>query len=130
MENGLVKKVTESYLVDALSHAEAEARIIEEMKPYISGEFTVSSVRRVSYSEFFSLGDGVPYYKVKIALITLDEKTGAERITKVNMLVQASDLKNAIAVTEEGMKGNLSDWEIVSVSETVLEDVFFYKDKE
>lgn len=43
MENGMNKKVTEPYLVDALSFTEAEARIIEEITPYISGEFTVSS---------------------------------------------------------------------------------------
>ncbi len=53
MENGMNKKVTEPYLVDALSFTEAEARIIEEITPYISGEFTVSDIRRANYSELF-----------------------------------------------------------------------------
>ena len=44
MENGMQKKVTEPYLVDALSFTEAEARIIEEMTPFITGEFTVSAI--------------------------------------------------------------------------------------
>ena len=52
-ENGMNRKVTEAYLVDALSFTEAEARIIEEMNPYINGEFTVSGVKRVGYSELF-----------------------------------------------------------------------------
>ena len=46
MENGMQKRVTEPYLVDALSFTEAEARIIEEMTPFISGEFTVSDIKR------------------------------------------------------------------------------------
>lgn len=51
MENGMNKKVTEPYLVDALSFTEAEARIIEEITPFISGEFTVSDIKRANYSE-------------------------------------------------------------------------------
>jgi len=126
MENGQVKRVTEPYLVDALSHAEAEARIIEEMSPYISGEFAVSTVRRINYAEIFFNEDGDRYYKVRICFFTLDEKTGAERKTKVNMLAQASDLKEAIAVTETGMKGTMTDYVIESVVETMLMDVFNY----
>jgi uncharacterized membrane protein YvbJ len=130
MENGLVKKVTESYLVDALSHAEAEARIIEEMKPYISGEFTVSAVRRINYTEIFFNEEGDRYYRVKVSFIALDEKTGSERKTKADMLVQASGLKEAIAVTEAGMKGTLADYVIESISETTLLDVFKYNPAE
>ena len=54
MENGMQKKVTEPYLVDALSFTEAEARIIEEMTPFITGEFTVSDIKRANYSELFA----------------------------------------------------------------------------
>jgi hypothetical protein len=52
-ENGMNKKVTEPYLVDALSFTEAESRIIEEITPFISGEFTVSDIKRANYSELF-----------------------------------------------------------------------------
>ena len=48
LENGMQKKVTEPYLVDALSFTEAEARIIEEVSPFISGEFSVSAVKRAT----------------------------------------------------------------------------------
>ena len=53
MENGMQKKVTEPYLVDALSFTEAEARIIEEIRPFISGEFTVSDIKRDRLNEIF-----------------------------------------------------------------------------
>ena len=55
MDNGMNKKVTEPYLVDALSFTEAEARIIEEMTPFISGEFTVSDIKRAN--SFFVTGE-------------------------------------------------------------------------
>lgn len=51
MENGMTKKVTELYLVDALSFAEAEGRITNEMEPYISGEFDVVTIKRTNISE-------------------------------------------------------------------------------
>ena len=124
MENGIQKRTTESYLVDALSFTEAEARIIEEMRPFISGEFTVSAVGRKKLSEIFFNENGDRFYKIKVYFITLDEKSGAEKKTAAQMLAQASDLKDAIAVLEDGMKGTLADYTIASVTETQLMDVF------
>ena len=124
MENGVPKKVTEPYLVDALSFTEAEARIIEEMKPYITGEFTVTDIKRAKLAELFFNETGDRYYKIKVYFITLDEKSGAEKKTAVQMLAQASDLKEAIGVLEEGMKGSMADYSIGSVSETLIMDVF------
>ena len=75
LENGMNKKVTEPYLVDALSFTEAEARIIEEMAPYVSGEFTVAAVAKANYSELFYAEDDINdsyWYKVKLGFITLD----------------------------------------------------------
>ena len=127
LENGIQKKVTEPYLVDALSFTEAEARIIEEIKPFISGDFTVSAVGRKKLSEIFFNENGDRFYKIKVYFITLDEKSGAEKKTAAQMLAQASNLKDAIAVLEEGMKGTLADYTIASVSETPLMDIFPFK---
>ena len=124
LENGMQKKVTEPYLVDALSFTEAEARIIEEMSPFITGEFTVSAVGRAKLSEVFFNEDGDRYYKAKIYFITLDEKSGIEKKTAAQMLVQASNLKEAITVLEEGMKGTLADYTIASIAETQIMDVY------
>lgn len=126
LENGMQKKVTEPYLVDALSFTEAEARIIEEIRPFISGEFTVTDIKRARLSELFFNENGDRFYKIKVYFITLDEKSGAEKKTAAQMLAQASTLKEAIAVLEEGMKGTLADYTIASVSETMLMDVFPY----
>lgn len=124
LENGMQKKVTEPYLVDALSFTEAEARIIEEIKPFISGEFTVTDIKRARISEIFFNENGDRFYKIKVFYITLDEKSGAEKKTAAMMLAQASTLKEALGVLEEGMKGTLSDYTVASITETMLMDVF------
>ena len=124
MVDGAPKKVSEPYLVDALSFTEAEARIIEEMKPFISGEFTISDIKRARLAELFFNPAGDRYYKAKVNFITLDEKSGAEKRKAAQMLAQASDLEDAIAVVKEGMKGTMSDYEIASVTETMIMDVF------
>lgn len=125
-ENGAVKKVNEPYLVDALTFTEAEARIIEEITPYISGEFSISAVKKTKISEiFFDDSDAADkYYMIKTNFITLDEKSGIEKKSATFILVQAGDLKGAIERFDEGMKGTMADYEIASVAETPLMDVF------
>ena len=130
LENGMNKKVTEPYLVDALSFTEAEARIIEEMAPYVSGEFTVSDVSRARYSEIFYAEDDINasyWYKVKLGFIKLDEMTGAEKKTFTNVLVQATDLRDAVKRLDAGMKSSMADYIIVSVAETPIMDVYPYE---
>ena len=123
MENGMQKKVTEPYLVDALSFTEAEARIIEEMTPFISGEFTVSDIKRINYSELFPSDDEADdiWFKCKLSFITLDEKSGAEKRTSTNVLVQASDLGRAKKNLDAGMKGTMAEYQVSSVTETAID---------
>ena len=126
MENGLNKTVSEQYLFDALSFTEAEARTIEELKPYISGEFSIPQIVKPRISELM-LSEDVSadrYYKVKVSFITLDEKSGAEKKTNSFILVQASDFKNAYDRFIEGMKGTMADYEIVSIVETQILDYY------
>ena len=123
-ENGSVKKVNEPYLVDALSFTEAEARIIEECTPYISGEFSISAVKKTKISEIFWDETGDRYYMVNVMFITIDEKTAVEKKSASFILVQASDFKGALDNFMSGMKGTMADFEIASITETALMDVF------
>ncbi|WP_026627299.1 DUF4494 domain-containing protein [Dysgonomonas capnocytophagoides] len=129
MENGTQKKVTEPYLVDALSFTEAEARIIEELRPYIAGEFTIADIKRAKLSELFFNENGDRYFKAKVCFITLDEKSGTEKTTVANMLAQACDLREALQVVNKGMEGTMADYYISSLSATQIMDVFPYSDK-
>lgn len=131
MENGMEKKVTEPYLIDALSFTEAEARIIKEMTPFISGEFTVSDIKRANYSELFPCTEesADKWYEGKLAFITLDEKSGKEKRTYTNVLIQASDIRDAMKKLDEGMKGTMADFQSVSLKETAIMDVYTYNEK-
>lgn len=123
-ENGMVKKVNEPYLVDALTFTEAEARIVEEMKPFISGEYSISSEKKTKISEIFFNEDGDRYYQVKVNFVTLDEKSGTEKKTASLILVQASDFEDALKKFQAGMEGTMADYEIASITETMIMDVF------
>lgn len=123
-DNGMVKKVNEPYLVDALTFTEAEARIIDEMKPYISGEYSISAEKKTKISEIFFNEGGDRYYLVKVNFITLDENSGVEKKTTSQILVQASDFEDAVEKFKEGMKGSMADYEIGAISETMIMDVF------
>lgn len=131
MENGLEKKVTELYLVDALSITEAEARLIEEMNPFMQGEFQCKGIKEAKYSEIFFSEEVTAdrYFKCKLLFITLDEKSGKEKTTSTQILVQAADLRDAVKKLDEGMKGTMADYQIASVSETKIMDVYLYESK-
>ncbi|MDY2642364.1 MAG: DUF4494 domain-containing protein [Mediterranea sp.] len=126
MENGMVKKVNEPYLVDALSFTEAEARIIEEITPFVTGEFTVSDIKRANYSELFPSEEEAAdkWFKCKLIFIMLDEKSGAEKKSSTQVLVQAADLRDAVKKLDEGMKGTMADYQIGMVTETPIMDVY------
>ena len=132
MEDGLQKKVTEQYVVDALSFSEAEKRIIEEMSAYISGEFEVTDVKKAQYKEvFFSDTDLEDrYYKAKLMFITIDEKTDKEKRSAVVYLVQAATLDGAVKNINEVMDGTMIDYEKSNIAETKIIDVFEYKKQE
>ena len=125
-ENGTVKRVNEPYLVDALSFTEAEARIIEELTPFISGEFSVSAVKRTKITEIFWDETGDRWYMVKVAYLIIDEK-GNEKKSSTFILVQASDFRGAFENFVKNMETGMADYEIQSITETPLMDIYRVK---
>ena len=132
MDDGLQKKVTESYVVDALSFTEAEKRFIEEMSSYISGEFDVTAMKIAQYKEvFFNDADESAdrWYKVKLDFITTNEKTEKEQHQKVTYLFQAGSFEQAKKAVVEVMGGTMIDYVILKIEETNLWSVFEYAKK-
>ena len=119
-DTGLSKRSAESYLVDAMSVTEAEARLVEEITPFSStGEIVISTIKRAKIAELF-LNDN----RCKVLFIVLDEKNGVEKKTPVTMIVKASSLANAVAVIEREMSRTTHDYSIAAVVETNIMDVF------
>ena len=126
VDDGSIAKVSETYLIDALSFTEAEERINEEMKPYISGDFMVTDIKRAKINELFENESGDRWYRSKVNFVSLDEEKGIEKRIATTMYAQASTLKEAVDVIDKGMKGTLADYEIASVAETDVMDIFKY----
>lgn len=128
-EDGSSKPVTELYAVDALSFSEAEQRIIEEMKVYISGDYKVKTMKKAPYKEiFFTDAEGEDkWYKAKLQFITLDEKSQMEKRSNVVYLLQGSSLNSVCKSIDEIMGGTMINYESMSVQQTKLMDVFEHK---
>ena len=130
-EDGKEKKVTEQYVVEALTFTEAESRIIEEMTPYISGEFDVVSEKIAPYNEIFlsDRTDDDKWFISKVGFITLDERTDKEKKQTFRYLVQAATSELALDYTKEMFSHGMSDYSIEAVQDTPTLDVFLYEVK-
>ena len=167
MEDGMSRKVTEKYVVDAMSHSEAEVRIVEELKAYVSGTMEVKGIVPAAYKEVFFMntaeralanqteelmhavkkGDKEEgrkvydrkleeyntvdsrWYKAKVAFIVLDVKTNKEKRSPMTYLVEASSVHSACDNIDNALKGSMLDYEIMSVSEHSVTDLFEYETK-
>ena len=125
-EDGMQKKVTEPYVVDALSFSEAEEKITKEMAAFVSGETEVKAITRAPYKEIFfdDHEQADKFYKTKLDFITIDERTEKEKKTTVTYLVQADSLDDAKKNIMEVMDGTMIDYVIQSIAETKIMDVF------
>lgn len=125
-DDGKQKKSSDSYLVDAMSFTEAEARIIKAVTPYMTGEFTVANIKRSKIYEIFESPEGDRWYRAKVLFIILDEEKGVEKKVPSTMMIQASDIQSALVRLNEGMKGTMSDFEIASICDTPILDIYPY----
>lgn len=126
MENGTQKRVTEKFLVYSASVSDSENMAIEELKSYIHGEFMVTTSKLVKYADVVmdNSDDVDNFYKVAYDFITLDEKSGAAKRNRMNTLVKAGDLHDAVERFGMFMRGIMMDFEIVSVSKTNIVALF------
>ena len=131
-EGGMNKVFKESYMVDALNFTDAEARITKEIAPFCNGSLIIKNITPSNITELFTneADDADKWYKVKHNQITIDEKTETEKRKAFYTLVQAADFRGALDRFVEGMKGTLVDYEIASIQETPLMDVFPFAVKE
>lgn len=124
-EDGSDKLVNELYVVDALSFTEAEASIIDNMEVYVSGELKIANINPANYNEIFFSGndDDDLWFKARLAFITIDNKNKEKR-TYVNYLIQAKSIERAKRYVDEVMGKTIIDYELKSLSETKIFDVF------
>lgn len=127
-EDGLQKSVTESYTVEAINWTDAEAAITGEMTAYGNSDFEITDIKKAAYKEiYFSDNPKTDkWYKCKVRFISLDERTGKEKRSNVICLVQAENIDKAKANIDAAMHGTMIDYEVISVVETKLLEVYEY----
>lgn len=128
-KDGSEKLVNELYVVDALSFTEAEASIIDNMAVYVSGELKIANINPTNYNEIFfsDIDDDDLWFKARLAFITIDEKSNNEKRSYVNYLIQAKCIERAKRYVDEVMGKTMIDYELKSLSETKILDVFEHK---
>lgn len=131
MEDGIQKMVTETYVVDAFTFGEAEEAITKEMTAFVSGEFNVKNITPANYGEIFfsDNANDDKWYKAKLTFITIDEKTGKEKRTNTNYLVQAGSFNAAVKNVEQVMGTTMVDYVIANIAETKIMDVYEHQAK-
>ena len=127
-EDGSVKKVPETYLVEAFNFTEAEKRVTEELKPFVKGEFDIDNIHKVKYMEIFDsdVESDDRWYRLKLQFVTLDEKSGKEKKTVSAVLVKANSIARSLENFEKGTKDSVTDFTITQDVETPIMDVFHY----
>ena len=128
--SGKEKKVSEPYLVDAVSFTEAEARIHKELEQRIGGEFNVTNISKSNVTELYPNENGDRWYKAKVSFVDVDEASGKEKKANNYMLTEANNVKQAYEFLEESLSTMIVPYEIHSITESPLMDVFpFFKDE-
>ena len=125
-ETGEQKVTSETYLLDAVSFTEAEARITEEMAAYTSEEFLITNIKVANLAEVHPFENSDRWFKSKVSLMAIDEKSGKEKKTNMYMLVQANDVKEAFENTTQAMDNTMGDYSIPAITESPIMDVFPY----
>ena len=131
MEDGIQKMVTETYVVDAFTFGEAEEAITKEMTAFVSGEFNVKNITPANYGEIFfsDNSNDDKWYKAKLTFITRDEKTGKDKRSNTNYLVQAGSFNAAVKNVEQVMGTTMVDYVIANIAETKIMDVYEHQAK-
>jgi hypothetical protein len=131
LENGQFKRVSEPYLLAAMTFTDAEARIYEELGNIIRGEFNVVGIARTEIHDIFAYDDADYWYKVKISYEAPTEDEEKGRKVSQNFLVAAHSVKDAYERIKESLSGMMVDYQIPSIAISPIVDIFpYYDDQE
>ncbi|MDN5211650.1 DUF4494 domain-containing protein [Fulvivirgaceae bacterium BMA12] len=123
-DQGIVKEVTEPYLVDAFTYTEAESRIYELLENMISGSFIVTQISKTNINDVFYFEGFDIWYKCKIVYQVDDGDSGKEKKVTNYMLVSAENVKDAYDKLQQSLSNMLVTYNITSIIESPILEVF------
>jgi hypothetical protein len=137
LEDGTFKRVSEPYLLAAMTFTDAEARIYEELGSIIRGEFTVTNIARTEYHDIFYYEDADLWYKCKVTYqsegdgLEIESDLNPKKVKKVsqNFLVTATSVKEAFERIQESLSTLMVDYQIPSIMLTPIVDIFPFNEE-
>lgn len=126
-EHGVLKKVGETYCIEADNFAEAERRTYDELVSYCEGEFEIKNITPAKYADVFineDAGSESKYFKAKLEFVTVDEMTLKEKKTTVYYLVLASDFADSLRIIQEAMASSMVDYVTAQITESKVLELF------
>lgn len=128
-EAGSLKTINETYLVDAVSYTESEARLYKQIVTGAS-DFSVTAITRMRLADLFAYEEGEQWFKAKVIYFSVDEKSGKEKKIVNYMLVNADGIQQALDRINESMRNFLIPYETTDINLTPILDVFPYTAEE
>lgn len=129
LENGDFKRVTEPYLLAAMTFTDAEARIYEELGAVIRGEFSVTTISRTDFHDIFHYEDSDTWYKCKITYEGATEDSDKPKKVTQNFLITAHSVKEAYERMQESLSTLMVDFMIPSITISPIVDIFPYNEE-
>ncbi|HEY9117728.1 MAG TPA: DUF4494 domain-containing protein [Roseivirga sp.] len=126
-EQGLLKNITEYYLIDAVSFTEAEAVLYDRLASQIRGDFQVTKVSKSTIVDVFFYEDQHLWWKCKISYLVVDGDSGREKAVNQFMIVTAADVKQAFDRINESLSNMLVSYRVTQVVESPIIEVFPYE---
>ena len=130
LESGSFKRVSEPYLLSAMTFTDAEARIYEELGTFIRGEFSVMGITREDIQDIFQYDDADTWFKCKISYDNIDDEGDKKRTVTQNFLVSAKTVKDSYERIEESLETLMLDYQIISIVASPIVEIFPYKEEE
>lgn len=129
LDNGALKRVSEPYLLAAMTFTDAEARIYEELGAVIRGEFTVTGIARTEIHDIFAYDDEDVWYKCKVTYENMEGDDGKAKKVAQNFLVSAASVKQAYDRIKESLHGLMVDFQIPSIIVSPIVEIFPYNEE-
>lgn len=125
-DDGSLKRISEPYLLAAMTFTDAEARIYEELGQIIRGEFNVVGIARTEIHDIFGYDDTGVWYTCKAKYESMDADTEKSKKITQKFLVEASSVKQATERLTESLSTLMVDFEIPSVVVSPIVEIFPY----
>ena len=124
LDNGTFKRVSEQYLLSAMSFTDAEARTYEEIGSLVRGEFIIDAITKTELHDIFGFDGQESWYLVRVQYDSVDVDSEKSKKVLNKFLVSAENIDQAQKNIKESLSGLMVDYQITSITESAIQDVF------